>query len=48
MAAGITECCDNDLCLGEPQDCFCDENCYFLEDCCQDINDICSFGETQL
>ena len=43
--ADITECCEGDFCLGEPDDCYCDVDCYFLADCCQDINDVCTFGE---
>ena len=47
-AANITECCVEDLCLGEPQDCYCDLNCHFFADCCQDIGDICEFGQSML
>ena len=44
-AAGITECCEGDSCLGDPADCYCDQDCFFFSDCCQDIQDVCQYGE---
>ena len=43
LDAGYTECCDGGNCIGsEPFDCFCDQFCYFLDDCCSDISSTCS------
>ena len=45
VAAGYEECCTEDSCLGEPQDCYCDADCFLFNDCCQDVDSICTFGK---
>ncbi len=43
LEAGFQGCCaeHNDGCLGEGGACYCDQECYSLDDCCMDIGDIC-------
>jgi len=43
-AAGYTECCTEGTCVGYPQDCYCDNFCANLGDCCRDHADICTIG----
>ena len=41
--AGYTECCEDGVCLGsDPFDCFCDQFCSILDDCCYDIDMTCT------
>ena len=40
-AGGYAECCEDGVCSGEPADCFCDQFCRFLDDCCADIDETC-------
>ena len=41
VSEGYTGCCESGDCRGgELSRCFCDEICYTLEDCCDDILDI--------
>ena len=48
MSAGYESCCvSSDPCVGEPQDCYCDVDCFLLGDCCRDIDQICTFGERE-
>ena len=42
VTGGYMECCEDGVCSGEPADCFCDQFCRFLDDCCADIDEICS------
>ncbi|CAI8033001.1 Low-density lipoprotein receptor-related protein 6, partial [Geodia barretti] len=45
-AAGFESCCAVGVgqpCLGNPQDCYCDVDCFLFGDCCSDIDDICTF-----
>ena len=37
-------CCSNIACLGYPPDCYCDLICFYLNDCCSDAHEICTFG----
>ena len=46
-AAGNTECCDTDECLGVPGDCMCDEFCHITGDCCSDIGTVCDRGKAK-
>ena len=39
--AGYTECCVDGFCNGQPADCYCDQFCRFLDDCCEDIDETC-------
>ena len=44
MDAGYTECCSDQGgdCVGsDPFDCYCDVFCYYLDDCCTDVDQIC-------
>lgn len=44
VGAGFQGCCaeHNDGCLGVGDgECYCDQECYSLDDCCVDIGDIC-------
>ena len=45
IAAGYSSCCEDDVCLGDIGDCYCDEFCYNLGDCCTDLSDICLIGK---
>lgn len=42
-AAGFTGCCNDttSTCAGSDGTCYCDQICYPLGDCCDDISDIC-------
>ena len=44
VASGYTGCCEIGFCGGYPANCFCDANCIFRGDCCNDINEICQQG----
>ena len=46
MASGYTGCCEIGFCGGYPANCFCDANCYFRGDCCNDINSTCDVIQT--
>ena len=40
-------CCEGSNCAGQPvANCYCDFDCHFFDDCCHDINDICSWDGT--
>lgn len=43
VAAGFTGCCNDTTsnCTGSNGTCHCDQICYSLGDCCDDISDIC-------
>ena len=41
MAAGYTDCCEGAYCAGHPANCFCDAECVFLQNCCNDFESIC-------
>ena len=45
VGAGYSSCCEDDFCLGDLFDCYCDEFCYNLGDCCTDLPQICSVGK---
>lgn len=37
---GYDGCCQFGTCIGNTTDCFCDEKCFTLGDCCSDIHKI--------
>ena len=40
--AGYTDCCGNGACQAGSAQCFCDSDCYLYDDCCKDIENICT------
>ena len=46
IGAGYSDCCQDSNCLGDVGDCYCDEYCFSLNDCCTDTKDICSIGKS--
>ena len=47
--AGYTNCCTSGVCIGEPDvaNCYCDDYCIGVGDCCSDFFDICPGLQTQ-
>ena len=45
FAAGYDTCCVGDTCLGDPQDCYCDVDCFIFDDCCADVDEVCTFSK---
>ena len=50
VSAGFTECCDLEVdgaCFAPPTYCLCDPSCREHDDCCSDIDEICTPGRTR-